>query len=230
MSKSKGKFIVFEGCEGSGKSTQLELLANYLSIKGIPIFRTKEPGGTTAGQKIRDIVLHDTPLNEVAELLLYASDRANHVEVIKDCLDSGYWVLCDRFTWSSIAYQGYGRGHSLELINYLNNVACQGLKPDWTILLDIDPKIGLARKYQQGETNKFEAESLEFHKKVRNGYTEFFLSVGMWEANTSANMFYCQSKLHADRRQVSIDVLHNMIVGSMPFDLKPSSLTHFPQP
>jgi dTMP kinase len=225
---NRGKFIVFEGCEGSGKSTQLELLAQHLESAKIPVFRTKEPGGTPTGHKLREIVLHDTPLNKVAELLLYAADRANHVEIIKDCLDSGYWVLCDRFTWSTIAYQGYGRGHSLGLINYLNDVACQGLKPDWTILLDIDPKIGLARKYKQGETNKFEAESLEFHNRVRNGYKELFLSVGMWEASTRANLFYCQSRLNSDR-QVSIDVLHNMIVGSIPFDLKLQSINSVEQ-
>lgn len=212
---NKGKFIVFEGGEGSGKSTQLELLAGYLEAKDIPLWTTKEPGGTTAGQKIREIVLHGTAINKTAELLLYAADRANHVEAIKEYLDSGYWVLCDRFTWSTIAYQGCGRGHSLELINYLNDLSCQGLKPDWTILLDIDPKIGLARKYKQGETNKFEAESLEFHNRVREGYKQLFLpTIG----TNSANMLYCQSKLHADR-QVSLSVLHNMIVGLIPFGL-----------
>ena len=215
----KGKFIVFEGCEGSGKSTQLELLAQYLESSKIPVFRTKEPGGTSAGHKLREIVLHDTPLNKVAELLLYAADRANHIEIIKDCLDSGYWVLCDRFTWSTLAYQGYGEGHSLELIDYLNNLACQGVKPDWTILLDIDPKVGLARKYEQGETNKFEAKNLEFHSRVRAGYKQLFLpTIG----KGSANMFYCISRLNPDR-QVDRKVLHNMIVNVIPFDLKPST-------
>lgn len=216
---NKGKFIVFEGGEGSGKSTQLELLAKYLESKNIPVYKTKEPGGTQLGTNLREILLSDSNINKTSELLLYAADRANHVNLIKDCSNSGYWVLCDRFTWSTMAYQGYGAGHSLEDIEYLNNLACQGLKPDWTILLDINPKIGLARKYQQGETNKFEAKSIEFHFRVRDGYRLLFLKA----FNTSvANIFYCQSTINPDR-QISIDVLHNTIMGNIPFELVEST-------
>ncbi len=212
---NKGKFIVFEGGEGSGKSTQLELLAKYLELKNIPVYKTKEPGGTQLGTNLREILLSDSNISKISELLLYAADRANHVNLIQDCLNSGYWVLCDRFTWSTMAYQGYGTGHSLEDIEYLNDLACQGLKPDWTILLDINPKVGLARKYQQGETNKFEAKSIEFHSRVRDGYRLLFLKA----FNTSvANIFYCQSAINPDR-QISIDVLHNTIIGNIPFEL-----------
>lgn len=121
---NKGKFIVFEGCEGSGKSTQLELLAQYLELNNIKVYRTKEPGGTVTGKKIRELILHDAQMNKTTELLLYAADRADHIDAINNALSEGYWVLCDRFSWSTVAYQGYGRGHSLEMINHLNNIAC----------------------------------------------------------------------------------------------------------
>lgn len=214
---NKGKFIVFEGCEGSGKSTQLDLLALYLESKNIPVFRTREPGGTELGKQIREYLLStDNKIAPLTELLLYIADRSEHIHLIRQKLELGFWVLCDRFTWSTVAYQGYGRGHSLELINYLNNLACQGLKPDWTILLDIDPKIGLARKYEQGETNKFEAESLKFHNQVREGYKQLFLpTIG----TNTANMIYCQSSIHADR-QIDKDTIHNTIINLLPFDLE----------
>lgn len=212
---NKGKFIVFEGGEGSGKSTQLGLLAKYLESRNISVYKTKEPGGTQLGTNLREILLRDSNINKTSELLLYAADRANHVDLIKDCLNSGYWVLCDRFTWSTIAYQGYGAGQSLEDIEYLNELSCQGLKPDWTILLDINPKVGLARKHQQGETNKFETKSIEFHNRVRDAYRLLFLKA----SNTSvANIFYCQSTINPDR-QISIDVLHKTIIGNIPFEL-----------
>lgn len=209
---NKGKFIVFEGGEGSGKSTQLTLLAKYLESKGVDVYKTKEPGGTGLGQQIRKYLLGtDTKIEPMTELMLYMADRSEHIAVIKEQLKSGIWVLCDRFSWSTLAYQGYGCGHSLELINILNEAACQGLKPDWTILLDIDPKIGLSRKFQQCEINKFELENIEFHNRVRKGYQQIFLpTIGNTEFD--ANMYYCQSN--------NIETLHNLIINSLPFDIK----------
>lgn len=213
---SRGKFIVFEGCEGSGKSTQLAKLADWLESKGISVYKTKEPGGTSFGKELRDIILYQT-LNPVTELMLLMADRSQHIQNIKDCLDSGYWVLCDRFVWSTLAYQGYGRGHSLELLNQINKLACQGLSPDWTILLDIDPKLGLSRKQAQGEINKFEIEDLSFHNRVREGYLKIFEQT-LLDDQTKETLIYCQSKLH-HQREVDQDTILNTIINSFPFNL-----------
>jgi dTMP kinase len=188
-----GKFIVLEGVEGSGKTTQLKLLQQWLEEAGWvrrlqtflpdlpqPILVTREPGGTPLGQKLRQLILHpendDYLLADQAELLLYAADRSQHVNtVLKPQLLSGGWVLCDRYTDSTVAYQGYGRGIDLEIIDQLNAIATSGLTPDLTLWLDIDPAVGLARARQRGHLqaqnlDRIESNDLAFHQRVQQGF------------------------------------------------------------
>jgi dTMP kinase len=163
-------FITFEGGEGSGKSTQARTLHRRLSSMGIPALLTHEPGGTPLGREIRRWLKGKEESNPQTELLLFNASRAQLVaEVIRPALKSGTVVICDRFYHSTIAYQGYGRGLPLDLIEAANNIATQGLEPDLTILLDIDVAQGLARKKMR---DRFEREELAFHQRVRQGYLE----------------------------------------------------------
>ncbi len=176
-----GPFITFEGVEGSGKSTQIVLLANYLSAHGKSVTLTREPGGTSIGDQIRKILLDpaNTSLDPRAELLLYAAGRAQHLaEIIVPERAAGRIVLCDRFSDATLAYQGYGRGLDLGLIRSLDKIVTDGIRPDLTILLDIDVATGLARARGrnssvglEGEA-RFENEHLSFHERVRQGYLD----------------------------------------------------------
>lgn len=175
----KGTFITFEGIEGSGKSTQIVLLANYLKSHGIKIVLTREPGGTLIGDQIRKILLDpaNKTLDPSAELLLYAASRAQHLsEVILPALAAGTIVLCDRFSDATLAYQGYGRGLDRNMIRELDRIVTAGMRPDLTMLLDIDAATGLARargrndiRGLEGEA-RFENEEIAFHERVRQGY------------------------------------------------------------
>ncbi len=174
----KGKFITLEGIEGSGKSTQIVLLASYLKSLGIRTVLTREPGGTLIGDQVRKILLDpaNTALDPKAELLLYAASRAQHLkEVILPQLEAGV-VLCDRFADATLAYQGYGRNLDIELIHTLDRIVCAGLKPDVTILLDIDAEVGVARARGRNDSRgleteaRFENEAIAFHERVRQGY------------------------------------------------------------
>ncbi len=168
----KGLFITFEGGEGSGKTTQSHLLNAHLQKKGYITLLLREPGGTAISEKIREILLDkaNTGLSPIAELFLYEAARAQIVaEKIKPNLDQGVAVLCDRFIDSTVAYQGYGRGINLKWIDELNEIAAQGLLPDMTLFLDIDPSVGLDRASKTNHT-RFEAEALYFHQKVREGF------------------------------------------------------------
>lgn len=174
-------FITFEGIEGCGKTTQVNLLVNYLEENNISCLKTLEPGGTAIGQDIRKILLDskNTHLAPLAELILYAADRAQHVsEVIKPALDQGKWVICDRFFDATVAYQGSGRGMNMELIEYLNRQATAGVSPDLTILMDCPEDIGLKRALNRNsiqnmeDQGRFEKEKMEFHRKVRGGYLD----------------------------------------------------------
>lgn len=182
-----GKLIVFEGVEGCGKTTQLRRLRDWLTqsgwgefreeqIQAEPVMVTREPGGTNLGLELRRLLLEpgkETTIQERAELLLYAADRSQHVEeLLKPNLLKGVVILCDRFTDSTIAYQGYGRGLNLSLISQLNDIATNGLESDLTLWLDIDVEIGLARKRQQGEITLMEQADLAFHRRVQQGFTE----------------------------------------------------------
>ncbi len=174
-----GPFITFEGIEGSGKSTQIVLLANYLSMLGKSITLTREPGGTSIGDQIRKILLDpaNTSLDPKAELLLYAASRAQHLAaVIIPGRSAGRIVLCDRFSDATLAYQGYGRGLDLGLIKSLDRIVTDDIRPDLTILLDIDAATGLARARGRNSRGgleaeaRFENEHLSFHERVRKGY------------------------------------------------------------
>lgn len=173
-------FIVFEGLDGSGKSTLIQALGKDLAKKGVNYLITEEPGGTDVGYQIRKVLLDkkNKSLCSKTELLLYQSIRAQHVEtIIKPAIKQGRWVICDRFTASSIAFQASGRGIDLTSVEYLNNFSTGNLKPDLTILLDIEPKESKVRlnkrKNQVGqEEDRFEIENLKFHTKVRNSYLE----------------------------------------------------------
>jgi dTMP kinase len=169
-----GLFVTFEGPEGSGKSTQMALLAAWLREMGRPVVTSREPGGTRIGDQIRH-VLHDvanTEMTPAAEVLLYSASRAQLVEqVIRPALAKGQIVLLDRYADSTLAYQGYGRGLDLADLTALTAVATQGLQPDLTLLLDLDVAAGLARRRDQGdEMNRLDLETLEFHNRVRDGY------------------------------------------------------------
>jgi dTMP kinase len=169
-------FITFEGPEGSGKSSHLAALAQYLESLGYPVYRTREPGGTAIGEQIR-AVIHDLRNQEMhprTETLLYQAARAQLVEQeIRPRLARGEWVLCDRYADSTLAYQGYGHRQDLEQVRALIHYATGGLKPDLTFLLDVDVEIGLRRKQSNGsEWNRMDAYALEFHQRVRKGYLE----------------------------------------------------------
>ncbi len=175
----KGMFITFEGIEGSGKSTQIALLANYLTAKGVRHVLTREPGGTPIGDQVRKILLDPSnrSLDPAAELLLYAASRAQHLrEIIIPALASNTTVLCDRFSDATLAYQGYGRGLDIEMIRSLDRIVTAGMRPDLTLLFDIEAASGIARARGRNNSRgleteaRFENEELAFHERVRQGY------------------------------------------------------------
>lgn len=170
----KGRFITFEGGEGGGKSSQIPLLAERLRQQGREVILTREPGGSPMAERIRALLVTGEPgaLTPMGELLLMEAARAQHVaELIRPALQRGAWVVCDRFTDSTTAYQGFGRGLPMERIQSLNQWATEGRQPDLTLLLDLDPVMGLARaKGRAGTEVRFEAEALEFHQRVRQGF------------------------------------------------------------
>ncbi len=177
----KGRFITFEGIEGSGKSTQIVMLANYLTAHNRPVTLTREPGGTAIGDQVRKILLDpgNTDLTPAAELLLYAASRAQHLEeLIRPELAAGKIVLCDRFSDATLAYQGFGRGLNRDMICELDRIVTRGMRPDLTILLDIDVPAGLRRARGRNSSRgleteaRFENEDLEFHDRVRQGYRQ----------------------------------------------------------
>jgi dTMP kinase len=169
------RFITLEGIEGVGKSTNLEFVRRLVSEAGHEVLVTREPGGTAMAERLRDIVLHhdDEPVPGLAELLIMFAGRCLHLEnLIRPALGSGTWVLCDRFTDATFAYQGGGRGQSPERIAALEAWVQEGLQPDLTLLLDAAPEVGLARAGARGEADRFEREQLEFFSRVRNAYLE----------------------------------------------------------
>ena len=176
-----GAFLVFEGPEGGGKSSQARALAAQLTSAGYPVVFTREPGGTALGDAIRQILLHATSvaISPRSEVLLYSASRAQLVEeVIRPALEQGQVVISDRFSYSTIAYQGYGRGLGVEPVASVVRFATGDLTPDLVVLLDLEPRVGLERKrgdYLAGSTeewNRFEEEELAFHQRVREGYLQ----------------------------------------------------------
>jgi len=178
----KPMLITLEGIEGSGKSTQIHHVFNYLNSLGRRCIMTREPGGTRIGGKIRSILLdpESTGLNPSAELLLYTADRVQHIqEVILPAIESGAVVICDRYFDATLAYQGAARGLDMALILELHKLVCRNLTPDLTFLLDLSPAAGLPRAWRQLESgsrtdieSRFEKETLAFHERVRAGYLD----------------------------------------------------------
>ncbi len=167
----KGIFITFEGIEGSGKSTQAQLIRDLLIGMGFEVVLTREPGGSPIGEKIREILLDSSnrEMEAMTELLLYEASRYQHVaEVIRPALDDGKIVICDRFFDASTAYQGYGRGIKIDTVNKLNLIATNGLRADLTIVLDLPVEEGLRRLGRRPD--RIEGEKAEFHERVRQGY------------------------------------------------------------
>ena len=169
---SKGMFITFEGGDGCGKTTQINLLDEYLRKKGYKTLLTREPGSKGLGVKLREILLnYDGEVSPIAESFLFLADRAQHVDcIIKPALEAGVIVLCDRHTDSTVAYQGYGRRLDLEQIYNLNKIATSGLKPNLTIVLDVDVETSQARV--GAEKDRMESAGVEFFERVRNGFLE----------------------------------------------------------
>jgi dTMP kinase len=175
---SQGRFITFEGIDGCGKTTQLRLLASALRNQGRAVTETVEPGGTEIGRQIRRILLDpaNTAIHARTELLLYFASRAQNVEeVIRPALEAGQVVLCDRFTDSTLVYQGAGRGLDRESVLTLDRIACRGLRPSLTVLIDIDSETSLSRARRRNEKgsgaeSRIDDESMAFHERVRAGY------------------------------------------------------------
>ncbi len=165
-------FIVFEGIDGSGKSTQIELLHQRLENNGHRIRKTREPGGTHLGDEAGRLLKSIVNLSPITELLLFNAARSEHVaRLIKPALDSGQIVLCDRFTASTIAYQAYGRGLDVKTVEKINRLATGGLQPTLTVFLDLPPEATRARK-QSDILDEIEKQNLEFYRRVRRGYLE----------------------------------------------------------
>ena len=169
---AKGFFITFEGGDGCGKTTQIKLLDEYLRKKGYKTLLTREPGSKGLGTKLREILLnYDGEVSSTCESFLFLADRAQHVDcIIKPALADGYIVLCDRHTDSTVAYQGYGRGLDINQIHNLNKIATSGLKPDLTIVLDVD--VETSQKRVGSEKDRMESAGIEFFEKVRKGFLE----------------------------------------------------------
>ena len=169
---SRGLFISFEGTDGSGKTTQYRLFAEYLVSLGYEVVTTREPGGTPISEKIRGIILdpENTEMDDMTEALLFAAGRAQHVaQLIRPSVEAGKIVLCDRFMDSSIAYQGYARGLG-DCVRIINEYAVAGMQPDLTFLLDLPPQAGRARNVKAGKADRLEKQAMEFHSKVYEGY------------------------------------------------------------
>lgn len=170
-----GIFITIEGGDGSGKSTQIDLLTTYFEANGYEVLLTREPGGTVISEKIREVILNVDHMEmvDMTEALLYAASRAQHTqEFIIPNIKAGKVVICDRYVDSSVVYQGYARGLGIDEVEAINAHATVGTKPDLTILLDLPPEIGLARKKSQQALDRLELASDSFHMKVCEGYRE----------------------------------------------------------
>ena len=169
----KGKFVTFEGCEGVGKSRQLQLLESYLQNNNIEYYLTREPGGTTVSEQIRSVILDgkNVSMTYECEALLYAAARVQLLkEVVKPRLDNGELVLCDRYIDSSLAYQGYARGLGVDFVEKINDYAVKNFMPDYTVFLSLPPKEAFKRKGGVDGNDRLELSGMEFHEKVYGGY------------------------------------------------------------
>jgi dTMP kinase len=207
----QGRFVSFEGIEGCGKTTQIALLSDYLKTHSVAHTITREPGGTAVGEGIRRILLNSEMIHLTAAselLLFYASRSQNIQEKIKPALQRNEMVICDRYYHASMAYQGYGRGIPLDFIQKLTDLVCAPFRPDITLLLDIEPEVGLARARARNQTRpdnegRFEAEDLEFYNRIRDGYLEL------------ASQDERIQLIYADR---TIEAVHRHILTLLGFD------------
>jgi len=184
----EGKFIVLEGIDGCGKTTQINELYKWLPESGLinknaTLIKTREPGGSLLGREIRDMILSNHKSNSpsiLTELLLYSADRAEHIsKIILPALQNGNWIICDRFTGSTLAYQGYGREISIDIIKKLENIVCQNIRPDLTFFLEISPEESILRRKNK-VADRIESEGLDFLKKVNHGFKSIALE-NNWE-------------------------------------------------
>ena len=169
----RGKFITFEGCEGSGKSTQLKLLSEYLERAGIDYVLTREPGGSPISEQIRKIILDgkNTDMSDGCEALLYAAARMQHLkDTVEPALALGKLVICDRYVDSSLAYQGEARGLGAEYVAAINDLALKNYSPDLTVFLDISPDKAFIRKHGADKNDRMEMQGIDFHMRVYEGY------------------------------------------------------------
>jgi len=201
-------FITFEGPEGSGKSSQLPALASFLESRGYDVVSTREPGGTRIGNQIREILMRmdNTELHPRTEILLFQAARAQLIEeLILPSLADGKVILCDRYGDSTLAYQGYGHGLDLDRLKMILEFATNGLKPDLTILLDVDVMVGLKRKKAKEEWNRMDAFELSFHERVRRGYHELFnQEPARWKIVDASQS---QEQVQEDIRQIVLEAL-----------------------
>jgi len=169
---ARGRFITFEGIDGAGKSTQIAVVTNALRERGLQVVITREPGGTAVGEALREVILHQ-PMGIGTETLLMFAARAEHLErVIRPALGAGTWVLCDRFTDATYAYQSGGRGMSAERIGELEQWVHPDLQPDLTLLIDVPPDVAAQRLARARNADRFEAEQVDFFARVRNAYLD----------------------------------------------------------
>lgn len=200
--------IAFEGGEGSGKGTQIKLLQGVLEREGHDVLNIVEPGGTPVGQAIRNILLNrqDLDLLGITEAFLFSASRAQQVkQVTRPALEEGKIILSDRSFYSTYAYQGYGRGQNLTILENLTEIAVGQTKPDLVILLDLPPKVGLGRKKDQNEINRLDAESVEFHTKVREGYLEMARkNLDVWKIVDASSSI---ENIHNDIVSIVLEVL-----------------------
>ncbi len=197
----EGKFIVFEGIDGCGKTTQINELYKWLPNSGLikkntKLIKTREPGGSELGKTIRKIILsnnQENPPSDLTELLLYSADRAEHLsKKIMPSLKKGNWVLSDRFSGSTLAYQGYGRDINIKIINQLENIVCQGTKPDITFFLEISPEESILRRKHK-VPDRIESEGINFLEKVNNGFKSIALEKN-WEILSASDDLFSISK------------------------------------
>ena len=195
-----GKFITVEGIEGAGKTTCMQVVTNVIEQQGISAIHTREPGGTDLGEDLRNLLLghKHTGMSDDAELLMMFAARAEHIaQKIKPALDAGNWVLCDRFTDATYAYQGYGRGISLEKISGLENWVQGELRPDLTLLMDLPVEMGMERAGKRSAPDRFESEAWDFFERIRQGY----LSIAA-EQSSRVKVIDASQDLHDVQEQV----------------------------
>ncbi len=174
----KGLFITVEGTDGSGKTTQIKLMEQFLNDTGIDVVLSREPGGTEISEMIRDLILdpRNSDISPLTEMMLYAAARAQHVsQVIRPALENGKYVICDRFVDSSYAYQGCGRGVDLKTVADVNRAAVDGVVPDITFFLDLDPRLAIERRIKSTGADRIEQEKMDFHMRVYEGYKKMSL-------------------------------------------------------